>query len=683
MKISENRIEVVVNKIDDEKSTEEYMLKEKEKEKNALPDINGFNNITFIEYKNLTEKNSEIDFLFDYSKILGPDNNDTKITQWQMLNKDRLFVYGIDIVVLSERLKEMQKKGSNKMNNIISNLNYRLQRHGRLAPTKDIARKLQKKSFDDQMPLQEEEDIDIDKDIDIDIEQEESLEEKNKDKEKDKNNNNIFYNGNEENFYDINDPFIDDNLDEISEIDENNKLLFNLTLAPGNYTEKEILQNLKKGKKMKKFKKIKNINSSQKNKEKEEKKDFQDNNNLKDKDKDSIISAIKNILNKNKPKMPTPNKDKETTFLSKKTKRDPSYNSINSDNEKNRKKRKFDKSQLSDMSFENIEKLFKQILSEYTSPINTDPQKVSFINRNIKNIAEIYSRNPLGLCKVVENEFNINVGIANLLIEYVIFKSKIENFYSNFSKYLKNLNLALNNDGISKISSLNDLNRYSSRDNEIEKSIKHVIDNIYNFRLCFNEYIGRHYNDLCEIHDKLYPFIKDIKERNKGIIMKLSCKFDESEKEFEDKIPREIIVEYLKSKYTKTDFRENLSDDKNRIYALEDFVYKDKGNKTKIFKEYSPFENKENHYDYINKNKNKKNENKNNINDVNNNINIFNNEEQNEQDTFYNNLSFDKTISTSISSPLKYNNNNNNKNNSKTKYLDININKDKFSFGKK
>ena len=39
------------------------------------------------------------------------------------------------------------------MNSIISNLNYRLQRHGRLAPIKDIARKLQKKSIDDQMPL--------------------------------------------------------------------------------------------------------------------------------------------------------------------------------------------------------------------------------------------------------------------------------------------------------------------------------------------------------------------------------------------------------------------------------------------------------------------------------------------------------------------------------------------------
>ena len=211
MKLSDNSIEVVFNKVEDEKSTEEYMLKEKEKEKNTLCDINDFNQITYVEYELLNHKNTEIDFLFDYSKILGPDKNDTKVIQWQMLNKDRIFPYGIDMVVLAQRINDAQKKGTNKMNNIISNLNYRLQRHGRLAPTKDIARKLQKKSPEEQMPLVEEEDLDVEKDIDIDIDIDiESVDDKNpnatpnKDKDKDKNNN-TFYNGNEENFYDIND----------------------------------------------------------------------------------------------------------------------------------------------------------------------------------------------------------------------------------------------------------------------------------------------------------------------------------------------------------------------------------------------------------------------------------------------------------------------------------------------
>ena len=113
--------------------------------------------------------------MFDYSKILGPDKNDTKLIQWQMLNKDRLFPYGIDIAILNQRINEIQASGTNKMDNIISNLNYRLQRHGRLAPTKDIARKLQKKTVEEQMPLAEEDDEDKE---DIDIEHEETLKKK-------------------------------------------------------------------------------------------------------------------------------------------------------------------------------------------------------------------------------------------------------------------------------------------------------------------------------------------------------------------------------------------------------------------------------------------------------------------------------------------------------------------------
>ena len=639
MKSQEKSIEVVINKIDEEKSAVEYLLKEKEKEKNSK---NCFNKITFIQYEFLNPNNNEIDFLFDYSKILGPQNNDSKIIQWQMLNKDRLFPYGIDIIVLNKRFNEIQNKGTtDKMNNIISNLNYRLQRHGRLAPTRDIAKKLQKKLIDEQLPLAEEEEADGEKEIDI--EQEDALSEKEKENIKEKDKNNIFYSGNEENFYDINDPFIDDNLDEISEIDNSNKLLFNLSLAPGNYTEAEILQNLKKNHKIKKFKKIKK--SSKKG-------NFEGNktsiiNDIKE--NDSMVNAINNIINQNQPK----SQDtlfEESTFMSKKTKRDPSYNSNNSDNEKNKKKRKFDKSQLTDMSYENIQKLFHQIITEYSSPIMTEQQKVSFINRNIKNISEIYSRNSVDLCKVVHKEFNMSLDIANLLIEYMIFKSKIENIYSNFSKYLKNLNMALNINGISKISSFNELDKYSNADNEIDKSIKHVIDNIYNFRLCFNEYIGRHYNDLYEIHNKLYPYIKDIRERNKGIILKLSCKFDELEKDFEGKISREIIIDYLKLKYSSTNFSEDFSDERNRIYSLETFVYKDKGNNTKIFKEPLFGEDKENKFT----------------------LNKIITEPHKDFDTCFNNLSFEKAISTSINSPSK----NSSKTNVKNKYI-LFINKDK------
>ena len=82
-------------------------------------------------------------------------------------------------------------------------------------------------------------------------------------------------------------------------------------MAPRNYTESEIILNLKKNHKVKKFIKIKSINSSQKGKK-------NDNKNS-NRDTDSMLNAINNIINKNKPK--TPYKTQDTTILSKKEKK--------------------------------------------------------------------------------------------------------------------------------------------------------------------------------------------------------------------------------------------------------------------------------------------------------------------------------------------------------------------------
>ena len=46
-------------------------------------------------------------------------------------------------------------------------------------------------------------------------------------------------------------------------------------------------------------------------------------------------------------------------------------------------------------------------------------------------------------------------------------------------------------------------------------------------------------------------------------------------------------MEYLKSKYNNEDFEENFVDDKNRIYSLDSFIYKELGNSVKIYLENS------------------------------------------------------------------------------------------------
>ncbi len=613
---SEKMIELY-KQIDDDNIITTYLSKEKEKEKEETKKkLNDeFNKITYIEYE-IPNPNSpeEIDFLFDYCKILCSDKNDSKIYQWQVMNKDRLFPYGVNVMDLMSKINNSLPKGANnKLDNIISNLNYRLQRHGRLAPTKDIARRLDKKS-EDQLPLDEEEgENEADIELEEDINTNEDMANNNTNNNTNTNNNNI-KNVIQENYYDINDPFIDDNLDELSEGDDN-KLLFKITLPPGNYTENQIMKNIRKYLRPKKnFKRIKpkihneeNAQDNNNNVENDmEKNDYdhsdnyvditeytKNNNKIQDDDKEKNADIINYINNGRQTAA-----DRESmienilgqTMLQKKTKREASNsnNNINKqqqgDNEKKGyKKKKIDKNQLLDLNVEKIVKVINDL--KVGLSLNTDHDKETFIRRNIKILSEIYEQYPKYLFIVLQRELDIDYDISEYLLEYEIFKSKTEYIYYNFSKFLNKLCVTMKNYGISQITSVGDLYKFCNIDTEIEKCLRHVIHNIYDFRQAFNLYIGKHYLDLATIHEKLSKYIKDIKERNKGLILKLSYKFDELEKDFSSLLDRKIILDYFFTKYTNEDFKENFSDDKNRIYSLDSFIFKEKGNSVKIYLE--------------------------------------------------------------------------------------------------
>jgi hypothetical protein len=170
----------------------------------------------------------------------------------------------------------------------------------------------------------------------------------------------------------------------------------------------------------------------------------------------------------------------------------------------------------------------------------------------------------------------------------------MENYYTNFSKFLAKLIMALKNNGIPKISYYTELLKYSNSVSEIDKSLMHVLDNIYNYSECFNEYIGKHYNDLYDINNKLSRYIRDIKERNNGLILKLSCKFDE----YEQIIARDAILKILLQKYTDLEcILGKFDNDKNKRYSILVFFDKKKGNEIKIYKDPFENENKENKYE--------------------------------------------------------------------------------------
>ena len=610
--IKEDEQDRVSEKIDEAQLALEYMNKDKEKLK---LNKNDFNKISYVSYEDIFKKlKPELDFLYDYSKILGPENNDPKTIQWQLSNLDRLFKYGIDISVLKKRNKE-QSSGHFKMSNVLENISYRLQKHGRLAPMIDIARDLPKRSEEEQIQINEEEEDEEDINIENeDINNGESqsdnfkkVEEKNINKEaqlnmnnnnssvndinniintdkinldnninpinlidnnnvnllninlnKDKKTNNPNgYNGYEDNFYDKNDPFIDDELDNTS---EENDLLYKLSLEPGNYSEQEILSNLKKNLKklsrstVKKKKKMKNIKGK---KEKE-----------KDKEKE------KEKGKKSAKKLKLPNK-----LLNNKTKR-----KNNEEKDSSKKKKKISIDSLEELNLEKIKNIFGQMISEYDSEINTDHEKESFMRRNIKIIEDIYKKNEKDFIIVLSEKFQISIDKAKTFIEYELFKSVLENKYSNFSKFLNKLYTLLKENGVLEITSLSELKKYMASVPEIEKSLNHVMDNILCYRDKFNFYMGKHYLDMSQINEALECFIPNIRERNNEYIIKMSSKFNEYEEKFKIIIPKEFIVSYIQEKNPEVDFTEDLNTDiNNRRFSLESFIFYNIGIKTPVY----------------------------------------------------------------------------------------------------
>ena len=98
-------------KVNEGKITEEIwgeILKEVEKD-----DINinnkFFNKITYIKYTLKNKSQPELDFLFDYSKVLGAKNNDPKLIHWTLNNLDKLYLYGFDLTLLENKIKESKE----------------------------------------------------------------------------------------------------------------------------------------------------------------------------------------------------------------------------------------------------------------------------------------------------------------------------------------------------------------------------------------------------------------------------------------------------------------------------------------------------------------------------------------------------------------------------------------------
>ena len=466
-----------------------------------------FNKITYIQYDFPASLISpEIDYLLDYSKILNTKYNDTKLLNWQNSNLESLKGTGINEKILLKRaeIKQKEKNSLSYYDNTIQNLNYRLERHGKLAPSEEIIKKSKKLKNSPGKIL--------------------NPEKKN------------------ENYYDGEDDFIDDTLDKSNEEEQN--LIFMITLTPGNYTEQEIIDNLNKNEN-----KFSNINNS-------------------------------NIYNDLKSKSDGSPKNRNIKFLSQKTERD----GIKTEKKLNRNKL-FNHAELNDLSYEKINYLIDKLIKKYDAKINTEYEIGNFIRRNMRNIRELDDRNKNEVRKVFADKFNINLKTINYLLDFIFFKSCMESKNGIFTKCLGNILNIINEYKNFKITGENELINLCSKNKDFHKNLDTFIKTIVEYRKEFNNYIGAHYQDLSEINRELKIFIKDIEEKNKEYIMRLSVKLEESLKKNNIELQICDLIKLIKNQYSDISFGEDLSDDNKRIYSLETFLDSNLGKKIKLFKE--------------------------------------------------------------------------------------------------
>ena len=110
-------------------SQEDTSLKNEQTTSKIFDQINNiqikkyFNKITYIQYYLEHKNNPKLNFLLDYSKILGKDSIDPKIIDWEITNQNILSKIGINISILNQRKEEIGNLYLNNFKNLFKNLN--------------------------------------------------------------------------------------------------------------------------------------------------------------------------------------------------------------------------------------------------------------------------------------------------------------------------------------------------------------------------------------------------------------------------------------------------------------------------------------------------------------------------------------------------------------------------------
>jgi len=436
------------------------------------------NHIVSMEFD--VNKHKNINFLIEYSDFLIKTKKfDESIINWQIENSFPLRSLGLDTEFLKKKMKE-KNKDYYKFPNLISQLSCkyaltfldRLDKHNKLAPAKEIVRKM-----------------------DID--------------EIDENEEGEGQNLNEMNYYDANDTFIDDE-DVCSDNSENE--FTKISLPYENYTEEAILNNLLKADK------IREKEESRRKKKKEfrmKKQDENKNKNMIDKslDKNSDYMNIDHVS----PKNQKVGEEKKENNHDINKKRKKIVNFVDSEKKKELNNTQ-NTNELNELNINNQNKQFSQIDSDLENLQSTfslenvqkdSKDKLMFL----KKISVIYRKingqiNIEYFLEKISFLFNTSTDLLQLILEFDKLKVKRDGIYSTIAKLIMKLEYKITEIGIKDIT---DCGIFKSNE-EIGDKLDQILERILNY-LKINDMVST-YLKTEENESKIKQFLETNKLGN-------------------------------------------------------------------------------------------------------------------------------------------------------------------------
>lgn len=285
---------------------------------------------------------------------------------------------------------------------------------------------------------------------------------------------------------------------------------------------------------------------------------------------------IKN-LNRNKTRIKKIKKKKDNEEIKKENQPDLDDNGMisttnpitgESDTKIKTKKRKFgDNISLTfsqSMNKENILSTYNSMMKDYIEVGNpmpfTDKEKELFIKKIIpavKLIDEPKSDAYNEFIEVFSSQLSIDKKDFSILIEYELFKSKIEGTFSTFSKLLNQFVLCLSDNSINDFTNINPIIDGSP---EIKNKFDSIIYRIVSFKKLYNDYFKDKGAKLAEIITIIEKFIPGVKERNDEYISKISIKLKELFDKYKIKFSYQSFIDYIKEKFDQLDKDEEVID---------------------------------------------------------------------------------------------------------------------------